>query len=217
MTLELQVFIDHTCPYSFMAFTAARQAARGRPLHLRWQPLPIAGAEAGLTAAERAMLVTRREADWPAVQAQAAARFGLRLERPPWGSDARGPAAAALWVADQAPPRAEAFHSRLYRAFFQEGRDIGDPDVLEALVAELGLDGTALRAALASDRLDSRLGEALATAEGRGVTVVPAMLIGDYLLLGAQPAEVLTRTLDQIDAADGPIAAGATGGMPCGS
>lgn len=203
MTLDVHLFIDHTCPYSYMTYSAARQVTLGRPYRIHWHPLPIAGADTRFTAAERVMHATRHEAEWPAIQALAAAGYGLQLSRPEWGVDARPPAAAARWVTDVSVPTAAAMHARLFRAYFEEGQDIGDADVVGRLVAELGLDAGALHVALGSGELDRRLDEAILAAEAQGITAVPAMLVGGYLSLGAQSIPVLERTLEQVALATG--------------
>src|SRR5688500_17284396 len=57
---------------------------------------------------------------------------------------------ATVWAA--ALGRADDFKRAVFRAYFVENRNIGAPDVLAGLVADLGLDGDDLRAALAGAR-----------------------------------------------------------------
>ena len=56
-----------------------------------------------------------------------------------------------LWLAEQQGHQ-EAMKERLLRAYFTEGRNIGDPDVLAELAAEVGLDHDQVVAALADGR-----------------------------------------------------------------
>jgi predicted DsbA family dithiol-disulfide isomerase len=52
---------------------------------------------------------------------------------------------AAVAAARARPERARAFRQALYRAFWVDGRDVSDPEVLRALAADHGLDGIAAR------------------------------------------------------------------------
>ena len=198
MTISLEVFLDHTCPFSYMAYAAAMRVAEDRALAIRWRTLPIAGANGSLTPAEAAMHVLRRDADWPRIEALAATSFGLKLERPEWGADARQAASAAHWAERESPDQIAAIHGRLFRAHFEGGRDIGDPDVLAGLLRPFGLDTATLGPALASGAFDDDLEADARAAEAHGVTAVPAIVADGYLLIGAHPSAVLDRTIEQV-------------------
>lgn len=78
----------------------------------------------------------------------------------------------------------------LFRAYFTEGRDIGDPAELAACAASTGLDPHAVERFLASDEdAASVLGED-AAARSAGVNGVPSFFLnGHHLFTGALPAE----------------------------
>ncbi len=90
-------------------------------------------------------------------------------------------------------------HRRLFDAYWSEGRDIGDLDVLTAVAAEAGLDPETTRAALEADEVVDRVREASEAAQKVGVDAVPAWLFDKQLLvLGAQPHEVLDNVMAKL-------------------
>jgi predicted DsbA family dithiol-disulfide isomerase len=90
-------------------------------------------------------------------------------------------------------------HHRLFTAYWSEGRDIGDLDVLTEVATEAGLDPQTTRATLESDEVVDRVREASEAAQKIGVNAVPAWLFDRQLLvLGAQPHEILDNVMAKL-------------------
>jgi predicted DsbA family dithiol-disulfide isomerase len=85
----------------------------------------------------------------------------------------------------------------LFEAYFFEGRDIGDDEVLAEVAEDCALDPSQVRAFLASkDMVAEVLAEDMA-ARKAGINGVPCFIFnGRNVLAGAQPPEVLARMLD---------------------
>lgn len=84
----------------------------------------------------------------------------------------------------------------LFRAHFQQRRNVSDPAVLADIAEAEGFDREAALAAMADDRLAG----VVAWEEDRGhemnITGVPAMIINDRLMIpGAQPPETYVNAL----------------------
>jgi predicted DsbA family dithiol-disulfide isomerase len=95
----------------------------------------------------------------------------------------------------------EPVHERLMGAYWSEGADIGDEDVLLGLVAEAGLDRQAAAEALADGRYAARVDASTAEAQRHGIHAIPAFVLGRrLLLLGAQPHEVFEQAVEQLAA-----------------
>ena len=139
---------------------------------------------------------------WPVERAAAArARFaqvaeaeGLAVgERTHWYNSV--PAhEAALWADDHGD--GETFRRSVYRAYFAEGLNIGNADVLARLAAGAGLDDGALRSSLAAGEYADRVQEQFEYARTAGITGVPAYVAGNYLMVGAQSYEVYARLIE---------------------
>ncbi len=111
---------------------------------------------------------------------------------------------------------------RLMSAHFEHGRVVDDPDVLVALATEAGLDGAAVRDALASGAGAGAVRADEAEAAALGIQGVPFFVVDRRLgVSGAQPAEVFTQLLTQAwQDAHPPLAIptlpGAAGAEACG-
>ncbi len=87
---------------------------------------------------------------------------------------------------------------RLMRAYFTEGRRVGDHDELATLAAEVGLDRDAAVAVLAGDDYADEVAADLALARGFGATGVPFFVFDrKYGISGAQETAVFTDVLDR--------------------
>ena len=137
-------------------------------------------------------LFAGRGYDIPKMQAQMRAR--MQAEGLPYGNrsmtyNSRLAQELGAWADSQ--PGGEAIHDALFRAYFVDARDIGDPDVLVEIAASVGLP-----AAQAREVLDKRTHKAAIDADWEksrryGVTGVPTFVIGGNGVVGAQPYEAL--------------------------
>jgi predicted DsbA family dithiol-disulfide isomerase len=95
----------------------------------------------------------------------------------------------------------EEVHDRLMDAYWAEGENIGDHDVLRRLTTEAGLDREEVEHVLCGDEYLERVAASTAEAQSIGIHGIPAFLLGGRLLvLGAQPQEVFERALDRLGA-----------------
>jgi predicted DsbA family dithiol-disulfide isomerase len=93
--------------------------------------------------------------------------------------------------------QADAVIRALFRALFQDGRDVGRPEVLAAIAAEAGLDRVEVSAFLAGDRLKREVVAAHQQAVRAGIQGVPVFIVGrEHAITGAQPPEILADLLD---------------------
>jgi predicted DsbA family dithiol-disulfide isomerase len=84
----------------------------------------------------------------------------------------------------------------LFRAYFEEGQDIGDADVLVAIAANSGMDGGAIKAALASNADVESAREEMENWRRAGVSGVPFFVFdGKLAVSGAQSVDVLASAM----------------------
>lgn len=124
---------------------------------------------------------------------QLAADVGLEMRSP----DVIANTHLALEAAEFARERGRfaALHRRIFEAYFQNGRNISEAEVLVELADEMGLDGQALRQALAERRYQGQLEQVTREAAELGVRSTPTYVIGDRRVVGAKPYEVLREQL----------------------
>jgi len=99
--------------------------------------------------------------------------------------------------ADTQPDGAR-FHDAVFRAYFVDGRDVGDRDTLVDIAQSVGLSATA-----AAEVIDNRTYKEAVNADWEksralGVTGVPTYVAGGYGVVGAQPYEALVSLVDQV-------------------
>jgi predicted DsbA family dithiol-disulfide isomerase len=91
-------------------------------------------------------------------------------------------------------------------AYFVDGEAVGEPDVLAWLATEAGLEQSAVREVLDSDRFAAEVLEDELEARRLGISGVPFFVIDrTYGISGAQPSELMLSTLDQAWAESHPL------------
>ena len=90
------------------------------------------------------------------------------------------------------------------RAYFLEGRDVGDRETLVAIATETGLEGD-VAAWLAGDGGKAEVRADLEDARRLQISGVPFFIFaGRYALAGAQPPEVFQQAIDAARRAPAP-------------
>jgi predicted DsbA family dithiol-disulfide isomerase len=120
-----------------------------------------------------------------------------------------------LWLAELpgSPVDQSVLKERLLRAYFVDGLDIGDPDVLADCAAEVGLPRQDAIDFLESDRGRAEVAAHLEQAADAGISAVPTFVInGQWAIPGAQDTDtfvnVFRRLIDKLRA-DTAVATGA--------
>jgi predicted DsbA family dithiol-disulfide isomerase len=207
--VKLDIISDPICPWCYIgkSFLDAALAARpDHPFTLEWHPfqlnpdMPLQGMD------RRAYLEAKFGGKDGAVKAympvlEKAQEAGLSLNfeaitRTPNTLDAHR---LIHWagIEDRQTPMVMA----LFRAYFEEGRDIGDPDVLADLADGLDMDAAVIRRLLASDSDLDAIRSRDRSFREMGVTSVPTFIVaGQHAVPGAQPADLWLKVIDEITA-----------------
>jgi len=92
----------------------------------------------------------------------------------------------------------EPFHNRLMDAYWAEAQNLGDPEVLRALAAEVGVEGA--DEVLAGDTHADDVRRATEEAHAIGITGIPAFLLDRKLLaVGAYPQATFEQAFAQLE------------------
>jgi predicted DsbA family dithiol-disulfide isomerase len=88
---------------------------------------------------------------------------------------------------------------RFFKAYFEETIDLSEPNNLVKIMAEFGWAETKVLEILAKEKLKETVKEKIGFFQARGVSAVPFFIFNDkYGISGAQPPEVLVKTLKNI-------------------
>lgn len=124
---------------------------------------------------------------------------GLPYERRTHTYNSRLAQELGKWADTQ--PGGAALHEALYKAYFVEARNIGDPEILVEIAASVGLPADEARAVLDERRFKDAIDADWAKSHQYGVTGVPTFVAGRYGVVGAQPYEVLEQLVEKAGAA----------------
>lgn len=100
---------------------------------------------------------------------------------------------------DRSPATQRDLKGALLRSYFTDGRDVADHTVLTELAQEVGLDGDAATAVLASDRYADHVRAEREEAHRSGIAAVPTFVVNDgWTLQGAHDTSAWVRALTKI-------------------
>ncbi len=92
-----------------------------------------------------------------------------------------------------------ALKNALFSAYFTEGRDPSDHDVLVSVAEAVGLDAGRAKEILESDQYAADVRAREQFYRSHGINAVPSVIINDrHLIQGGQPADVFERVLRQL-------------------
>ena len=205
--IRLDIFSDPVCPWCLIGKANLDRALEAHPNHpfaIAWHPfqlnpeMPADGAiradylEAKFGNRENVVqvhLVLQAAADKAGVVFDFAA-----VSRVPNTRDAHR---LIHWAGLEG--RQTAAVSALFRAYWREGRDIGDAGVLATIAGEVGMNKAAIARLLATDADMDDITARDTDARRKGVSAVPTFLIAQhYVVSGAQSPEVWGRVIDEL-------------------
>ena len=95
----------------------------------------------------------------------------------------------------------ETLNEALFRAYFTEGRNIGDPQVLREVAQSAGVPTGRIRQAGSDAAYEERLALDREAAEQIGITGIPTFIVdGRWIIEGAVPVEMLREVAHKIAA-----------------
>ena len=95
--------------------------------------------------------------------------------------------------------RQTAVVSRLFKAYFEDGADIGDREVLLGIADGVGMDRAMTERLFESDADLEDIRARDAHARGRGVSGVPTFVVANtHVVPGAQPPELWARVIEEL-------------------
>jgi len=203
---RIDIVSDAICPWCYVGKRQLERAlvilaAEGLHFHVHWNPFqlnPDMPKEGRDRAAYRAWKFGSAEKSAALDQriVEAAANVGLAfrvdlMTRTPNTIDAH----RLIWFAGQHSDQDAAMES-VFKAYFVEGRDIGDHAVLADCAERAGLPRQAVVDFLAGDLADSEMRAADQAAREAGVSGVPSFFLDGYnLFSGAMPADTIADAL----------------------
>ncbi len=205
--IKLDILSDPICPWCYIGKTHLERALEARPDHpftIVWHPfqlnpkMPPEGMdrrdylEAKFGGKEGAASVYSRIAE--AAEAAGVELNLAAIERTPNTLDAHR---LIHWAGIEG--RQNAVVTALFRAYFREGRDIGDHEVLCDIAEKAGMERPVVERLLAGDADREEISARDAHAREMGVTGVPTFVIADrHAVFGAQTPQFWAQVIDEM-------------------
>lgn len=184
-------FYDLGSPYSYLASTQLRGIEERTGAKARLHPITLGGLRKAVgTTMPSAAQLTYMSQD---VQLWAR-RYGVPMQIPSAFPTKSIQALRACLVAEGQGRQAEAMHA-LFRAYFAQGKDIAQPEVVALALKEAGFDAAAVLAATEEPAAKEGLRQKTELALSRGVFGVPAFFVGDRLFFGNDRLEFVEAAL----------------------
>jgi predicted DsbA family dithiol-disulfide isomerase len=143
-------------------------------------------------------LFAGRGYDIDKMQAQMRARMtaeGLRYGNRTMTYNSRLAQELGKWADTQ--PGGEAIHDALFRAYFVDGKNIGDAAVLIDVAKSIGLDEAQAREVIEKRTYKAAVDADWEKSRQYGVTGVPTFVAGGQGVVGAQPYETLEKLVEK--------------------
>lgn len=170
----VEFFFDFISPYAYLGSTQIEAVAERHGRQVDWKPLLI-----GITIMKvmgmKPLLEVPLKGDYLYKDAPRMARLlgvpfrhhGLK------GINSVAASRAYLWIRSRDAAMAKRFAQRIFARLWVEGRDITSPQASAEEATALGMDASALLAALESPEIKQSLKDAVDSAMARGVFGVP--------------------------------------------
>ena len=206
MMIRLDIFSDPVCPWCYIGkanLDRALEAHADHPFRIEWHPfqlnpdMPAEGVDkhdylAAKFGEDRLVQMHLRLKE--ASRADGAEIDPDTPRRMPNTLDAHR---LIHWAGLEG--RQTAVVSAIMRAYWREGRDIGNAGVLADIAGAAGMDRAVTARLLASDADADDIRARDADARAKGVSAVPTFLIAQqYVVSGAQPPEVWGRVIEEL-------------------
>jgi predicted DsbA family dithiol-disulfide isomerase len=205
--LRLDIFSDPICPWCYIGKSLLDRALESRPNHpfsVEWHPFQLNPEMPATGMDRREYLETKFGGKHQAIEvyariAEAAQNAGLQINfeaitRTPNTMNAHR---LIHWAGLEGHQGAVV--SALFRAYFRDGRDIGDAATLAEIAGAAGMDAAATARLLATDADHDDLFARDIDARKKGLSGVPAFLIAQqYMLNGAQPVATWQQIIDEL-------------------
>ncbi len=204
---KIDIISDPICPWCYIGKTRLDRALELNPTHnfiIEWHPFQLNPAmpKDGMDRREylEAKFGGQKEAievysniDKTATETGLSLNFG-GIKRTPNTIDAHR---LIHWAGIEG--RQNSIIDRLFKAYFQEGRDISEHSVLTRIASAAGMDQDVVRSLLKSDADKEDIKARDTDARKRGIQGVPAFAVAnEYVIQGAQTIDIWDNIIKEI-------------------
>ena len=192
--LKIVVFSDYICPFCYIGFYRVEQLKEKFDIEVEWRPFEI-HPETPKDGTELSNLPFPKEylemmkANIKKLADDVGVTFNL--------SDKLPNSRMALYLSEFARKKGnfDEFHKLVFDGYWKEGKDIGDQALLLSIAELLGFKKKEILEYIDSDEPFDELKKSLKELREYGINGVPTFIIGESIVVGAQPYEVFENVI----------------------
>ena len=191
--ITMDVFSDYIWPWCYFITGRIERLQKEYEIAIHWKAFPLHPEipKQGMTLED---LFAGRGLDIPQMMAHlkaVAQKEGLPLNIRTMTFNTRLAQELGKWAEKHG--KGDEFHNAVFRAYFVQGKNIGDVDELVSLSESVGLSGKESRNVLEKRTFKEAVDLDWSRAYEMGITAVPTFVMNGQVMAGAQPYEVLER------------------------
>jgi predicted DsbA family dithiol-disulfide isomerase len=196
MKKKVIVYSDYICPFCYIGKTRMDRLQRELDVDVEWRGLEIHPETPPEGQTLEKMGINPHYIDMVRENVFRMAReLDLMFKPPPKVSNSKMALLLCEYVKENG--KFDDYHTEVFKAYWQDGKDIGNLDILLDIIQKLGLDPKDARKFLKNEKASEKMAEFLLEARAYGIDGVPTFVIGRIVIEGAQPYEVVKKAVEQ--------------------
>lgn len=181
--LKIRFVSDYVCPYCLLSKVPLEEACKGKDVEIEWLPYELTEAPAPQIDIYHD---PKRQNDWKTIITPISERLGLNMRLPHVIPRPYTRKAFEGYHYAVTKGKGNEYNSRIYKAFFVDELDIGDPTVLAKLAGEIGLDSDDFLKVLEDETFLKQQEDAVRYAKDvLKIRSVPTIYIGEQKVEGS--------------------------------
>jgi predicted DsbA family dithiol-disulfide isomerase len=187
--IVIPIFFDYASSLCYVAWRIVRELEVELGFKSHWIGVPIAWRNARNRPGEPLSAIECMKISDVAIET------GIRIVPPAYWIDSE--AALKGSEAARAANCFDQYHTAVFRAAFEQRRNIADMDLLAGIAAETGMEAEKFKAELRAGVSGERLKANRAEADRAGAIGYPTFMLGEYPLIGIQPKPTMRLLIER--------------------
>jgi 2-hydroxychromene-2-carboxylate isomerase len=195
MVKEVEFFFDVGSPYSYLAYRVLPGIAAARGAQIRWRPMLLGGVFKA-TGNSSPIAVPAKGRYSGADLKRWARAFGVPfVMNPNFPINTLPIMRGAVGVQRRGEAELRRYLDAMYGAMFEHPRNLGDPEVVGAVLREAGFDPLEVLAMTQDEAVKDGLRTNTEEAVARGVFGAPTFFVGDEMFWGQDRLQFVDQAL----------------------
>lgn len=197
------VYADYVCPFCYLGYESLEQyqSQRDQPVPTDWHPFDLRSRKRRDDGTIDRSVDDGKDDEYYEQAKQNVKRlaeeYGVEMADPlKKDVDSYDAQRVAYRVREEYPEQFEQFHRSIFDALWEDGRDIGEREVLEDLAEEADIPTEVVAETLADESSAAELESLFQQAQQQRITGVPTFVYGEHAARGAVPPEQLRRLIE---------------------